>query len=156
MPISDLRWNWISAELSDQFIRNPASHIQKGLSNAFTLAILWKPYQMSFAACPKGHKIQTALKQAVEELVPESEAISDGALPVTFKKITRGIQVQWLCWLQLLPCGLEKEVSSFIPTDCWKPQGHTVLFSETHVSKHKLKVLTKINWTAVDSQYNYF
>lgn len=51
--------------------------------------------QMSFAACPEGHQIQRALEQAVEELVPESEAISDGALPVTFKKITRGIQLQW-------------------------------------------------------------
>jgi len=52
--------------------------------------------QMSFAACP-GHQIQHGLEQAVEELVPESEAISDGALPVTFKKITRRIELQWPC-----------------------------------------------------------
>lgn len=49
---------------------------------------------MSFVMCPEGHQIQCALEQAVEELVPESEAISDGALTVTLKKITRGIQLQ--------------------------------------------------------------
>lgn len=46
----------------------------------------------------------------MEELVPESEVISDGALLVTFKKITGGMQLQWPCWLQLLLSGLEKEV----------------------------------------------
>lgn len=51
--------------------------------------------QMSFVMCPEGHQIQCALEQAVEELVPESGAISDGALTVTFKKISRGIQLQW-------------------------------------------------------------
>lgn len=64
---------------------------------------------MSFVMCPEGHQIQCALEQAVEELVPESEAISDGALTVTFKKITRGIQLQWPRWLQLLLSGLQKE-----------------------------------------------
>lgn len=38
--------------------------------------------QMSFAACPDSHQIQ----HAVEELVPELEAILDGDLPVTFKE----------------------------------------------------------------------
>lgn len=38
--------------------------------------------QMSFAACPKSHQVQ----HAVEEVVPESEAILNGDLPVTFKK----------------------------------------------------------------------
>ncbi|KAJ7408588.1 hypothetical protein WISP_119737 [Willisornis vidua] len=86
-------------EISRKFLENSpsnknawslASHIRKDLPSAITPNTSESPVkQMSFAACPEGHQIQCALAQAMKELVPEAEAISDDALPVTFKKITR-------------------------------------------------------------------